>query len=122
MSHPVRYRVARPLERFEPYAFLVGWAAIFTLPIGGLWTWAIAFSPDLALKIVRRVWRSRSPIIATPRREESAVVLEGTAGTVERLAFADVEALTSMAETGAPTDVRNRAQERSRARVRARRR
>lgn len=102
---PVRYRVARPLERFEPYGFLLGWAAIFTVPFPGPWMWVVAFAPELALKLVQRAWRSRSPIVASPRCEATAVVLEGPAGVVERLDFAEVAALTCESGKG-PASVR----------------
>ena len=70
VSH-VRYRLARPLDRFDPYAFLAGWAVIFTTPLPGFWTWAWLFFGKYIAFSIRARSRSRSCPWTTGSRASS---------------------------------------------------
>ena len=99
MSQTVRFRRARSFEHLESYAFLAGWPFCFTLPYG-LWTWAIAFAPDLVVVVLRWMWRARSPIVAEARRTGSGVELLDDGGRkIEGFEDSEVDAVTSFVDT-----------------------
>jgi len=86
------------LEHLEPYAFLVGWPFCFTLPYG-LWTWAIAFAPDLVVVALRWLWRARSPVVATARRTGTGVELTDDGGRrIDGFEDSEVDAVTSFVD------------------------
>lgn len=96
MSQEVRYRRARASETLETYAFVFAWPLIFALPYG-LWTWVLAFTPELLVRAARYLWRARAATIATARRTGSGVVLENAQGQrLEGFEDSDVEAVTSI--------------------------
>ncbi|MDB5213494.1 MAG: uncharacterized protein JWO86_1421 [Myxococcaceae bacterium] len=96
----VRFRPARPFESLEPYAFLVGWAVLFTLPFSGLLIWAIAFAPDVIVHVVRYAWRKRSAIPATAQRSGAGVALLDESGVrIEGFEDSEVDAVTSLVDS-----------------------
>ena len=74
MSGPLRLRYPTRVDRYLPYAPFLAWPLIFTLPYG-LWTWVIAFAPDLLVWLYRKAERARSPLLVEPRRTASGVEL-----------------------------------------------
>lgn len=96
VSQEVRYRRARASEKLETYAFVFAWPLVFTLPYG-LWTWVLAFTPDLLVWAARYVWRARAATVATVRRSGSGVVLVDAQGErLEGFEDSDVDAVTSI--------------------------
>ncbi|HSO38365.1 MAG TPA: hypothetical protein VLT33_37810, partial [Labilithrix sp.] len=106
MEAGVRYRLARRSEPYEPYMFFVAWPYLFLGPYLGLWSWAVAFAPELLVMGLRYAWRKSSPRVATVQRGDRAVVLRSAEGE-EMVAFAEIEAATSVADKqGCVTDLR----------------
>jgi hypothetical protein len=107
VNEPVRYRFARRSERFEPYAFMLAWPVLWFGPPLGIWVWLVVFLPDICNVIIRKAWRGLPAVVASTRRSESGVELEGPNGQTLRIAFSDVDSLTAIFDkNGRTTDVR----------------
>ena len=50
----------------------------------------VVFLPDICNMIIRRAWRGLPAVVATARRSESSVDLEGPNGQALRIAYSDI--------------------------------